>query len=136
MSSTMAPSRSLISRGVDYIAVVATVALGVLAVADVISLNIRERAAELAAIRAFGWPESALSRLVVTEGAIIGLTGSAAGAALGLAAASLFAGQLLATLYLVAGVAATAGVLITATAALLPAQALRRLPAAHLLAQE
>ncbi len=132
----MAPSRSLISRGVDYIAVVATVALGVLAVADVISLNIRERAAELAAIRAFGWPESALSRLVVTEGAIIGLTGSAAGAALGLAAASLFAGQLLATLYLVAGVAATAGVLITATAALLPAQALRRLPAAHLLAQE
>ncbi len=132
----MAPSRSLISRGVDYIAVVATVALGVLAVADVISLNIRERAAELAAIRAFGWPESALSRLVVTEGAIIGLTGSAAGAALGLAAASLFAGQLLATLYLVAGVAATAGVLITATAALLPAQALRRLPASHLLAQE
>ncbi len=123
-------------RGVDYIAVVATVALGVLAVADVIFLNIRERAAELAAIRAFGWPESALSRLVVTEGTIIGLTGSAAGAALGLAAASIFAGQLPATLYLVAATAVAAGVLITATAALLPARALRRLPAAHLLAEE
>jgi hypothetical protein len=32
--------------------------------------------------------------------------------------------------------AVIAGVLVTAVAALLPAQALRRLPAAHLLAQE
>jgi hypothetical protein len=123
-------------RGVDYVAVIATVALGVLAVADVVFLNIRERAAELATIRAFGWRESALSRLVVTEGVIIGLTGSLAGAALGLAAAANFAGQLPAGLYFVAAAAVVAGVLVTAAAALLPAQALRRLPAAHLLAEE
>ncbi len=123
-------------RGVDYVAVVATVALGVLAVADVVFLNIRERAAELAAIRAFGWRESALSRLVVTEGGIIGLAGSAAGAALGLAAAASFAGQLPAALYLVAAAAVVAGVLVTAAAALLPARALRHLPAAHLLAED
>jgi putative ABC transport system permease protein len=123
-------------RGVDYIAVVAIVALGVLAVADVVFLNIRERAPELATIRAFGWPESALSRLIITEGAIIGLTGSLAGAALGLAAAASLAGQLPATLYVIAAVAVAAGVLVTATAALLPAQALRHLPAAHLLAEE
>ena len=55
------------ARGVDYIAVTATVALGVLAVADVIFLNIRERAVELATIRAFGWTERALSRLVISE---------------------------------------------------------------------
>jgi ABC-type antimicrobial peptide transport system permease subunit len=66
-------------RGVDYVAVVATVALGVLAVADVVFLNIRERAPELAAIRAFGWQESLLSQLVITEGAIIGLAGSVLG---------------------------------------------------------
>ncbi|HUB41599.1 MAG TPA: FtsX-like permease family protein [Streptosporangiaceae bacterium] len=123
-------------RGVDYVAVAATVALGVLAVADVVFLNIRERGAELATIRAFGWPESALSRLVITEGTLIGLTGSLAGAVLGLAAAASFAGQLPAALYAVAATTAAAGILITAGSALLPARALRHLPAAHLLAEE
>lgn len=46
-------------RGVDYIAVVATVALGVLAVGDVLFLNLRERAGELATLRATGWTETA-----------------------------------------------------------------------------
>jgi putative ABC transport system permease protein len=123
-------------RGVDYIAVAATVALGVLAVADVIFLNIRERAAELATIRAFGWREATLGRLVVTEGAIIGLAGSLLGAAVGLLAAANFAGQLPVALYLVAAVSVAVGALITAAAALLPAQGLRYLPAAHLLAEE
>ena len=123
-------------RGVDYVAVIATVALGVLAVADVIFLNIRERGAELATIRTFGWRESALSRLVITEGAVVGLTGSLAGAALGLTAAARFAGQLPPRLYLIAAAAVIAGTVVTAAAALLPAQALRRLPAAHLLAEE
>ena len=123
-------------RGVDYIAVAATVVLGVLAVADVVFLNITERSAELAAIRAFGWRESTLSRLVITEGVIIGLAGSLAGAAIGLSAAAVFAGQAPGSLYLVAAAAAGAGVLVTATAAFLPARALRHLPAAHLLAAD
>jgi putative ABC transport system permease protein len=42
-----------------------------IAMVDVVFLNIRERAAELATIRSFGWRESALARLVVTEGAVI-----------------------------------------------------------------
>jgi putative ABC transport system permease protein len=123
-------------RGVDYVAVTATVALGILAVADVVFLNIRERAPELATIRAFGWRETALSRLVITEGAVIGLAGSLAGAVLGLAAAAVFAGQLPATLYLIAAAAVAGGLLVTIAAAVLPAQALRRLPAAQLLAEE
>jgi putative ABC transport system permease protein len=123
-------------RGVDYVAVTATVALGVLAVADVVFLNIRERAPELAAIRTFGWRETTLNRLVITEGAIIGLAGSLAGAALGLAAAAQLGGQLPATGYLIAAAAVVGGLLVTTTAALLPAQALRRLPAAQLLAEE
>jgi putative ABC transport system permease protein len=123
-------------RAVDYIAVVATVALGVLAVADVVFLGIVERGAELAVIRALGWRERALSRMVVTEGVIIGLAGSLAGAAIGLVAAARFAGQLPDSLYVIAAAAMVAGVLVTAAAALLPAQALRRLPAAHLLAEE
>jgi putative ABC transport system permease protein len=123
-------------RAVDYVAVIATVVLGVLAVADTIFLNITERVAELAVIRAFGWPESALSRLIITEGAIIGLAGSLTGAALGLAAAAEFAGQLPIPLILTAAAAAVAGVIVTAAAALLPARALRRTPVAPLLAQE
>jgi putative ABC transport system permease protein len=123
-------------RGVDYIAAGATVALGVLAVADVVFLNITERAAELATIRSFGWRDTTLARLVITEGAIIGVTGSLAGAGLGLGAAAWFAGQLPARLLAIAAAAVVAGILITATATLLPAALLRRLPTAHLLAEE
>ncbi len=73
-------------RGVDYVAVAATVTLGVLAVADAVVISITERAPELATIRAFGWPERTLHRLVITEGALTGVAGSVAGAALGLVA--------------------------------------------------
>ncbi|HEY2241333.1 MAG TPA: FtsX-like permease family protein, partial [Streptosporangiaceae bacterium] len=123
-------------RGVDYVAVVATVLLGLLAVADVVFLNIRERAAELATIRSFGWPERTLTRMVVTEGAVIGAIGALAGAAAGLAAAAAFTGQLTDRLVAAAVVAAVAGVLLTAASAIPPAQLLRRLPAAQLLAED
>ncbi len=123
-------------RSVDYIAAGATVILGVLAVADVVFLNITERAAELATIRSFGWRDTTLARLVITEGAIIGVAGSFAGAGLGLGAAAWFAGQLPARLLVIAAPAVAAGVIVTAAAALLPAALLRRLPTAHLLAEE
>jgi len=123
-------------RGVDYIAAGATVVLGVLAVADVVFLNITERAAELATMRSFGWRDTTLARLVIIEGAITGVIGSLAGAGLGLAAAAWFAGQLPARLLAIAAAAVAAGSLITAAAALLPAALLRRLPTAHLLAEE
>jgi len=123
-------------RGVDYVAAIATVALGVLSVADVVVLGVRERAAEIATIRSFGWRESALGRLVVTEGVIIGLTGSLVGAALGLATTAEFAGQLSTRLYLIAAAAGIAGTVVTAGAAVLATRALRGLPDAHLLAEE
>jgi putative ABC transport system permease protein len=123
-------------RGVDYVAVVSTVGLGVLSVADVVFLNLRERASELATFRALGWRPSALRRLVVAEGAIIGFAGSMGGAALGLAGAAVFTDQLPVTLWAVAAVAAAAGTIVTVAATLLPAQALHRLPAARLLAAE
>jgi putative ABC transport system permease protein len=123
-------------RSVDYVAAGATVTLGVLAVADVVFLNIRERAAELATMRSFGWRDTALARLVITEGTIIGVVGSLAGAGLGLAAAAWFTGQLPARLLAIAVTAMAAGIIITAAATLLPAALLRRLPLAHLLAEE
>ena len=99
-------------------------------------LNIRQRAPELATLRSFGWTDSTLSRLMVTEAAIVATAGALSGAALGLAAAGDIAGQLPVTLYVIAAVAVAAGVLITAAAAFVPAQALRHLPIARLLADE
>jgi putative ABC transport system permease protein len=87
-------------------------------------------------VRAFGWRESALSRLVVTEGAIIGVAGALAGAVIGVAATVKLIGQLPGALYLIAGLAVAGGALVTAISALLPAQALRRVPVADLLAEE
>jgi putative ABC transport system permease protein len=123
-------------RGVDYVAIAATVLLGVLGVADVLFLNIRERAPELATIRSLGWRESALARLVVTEGAAIGLLGALTGAGLGLAMTAWFAGQVTHRLIAVAVATAAIGLVITALAALVPAALLRRQPTARLLAEE
>jgi putative ABC transport system permease protein len=123
-------------RGVDYVAAGATIALGVLSVADAVFIGVSERAGEIAAIRSFGWREGTLARLVITEGVIIGLTGSLAGAAAGLLAASRFAGQLPGALYVIAASTVVAGLLVTALAALASAQSLRRVPAARLLAEE
>ena len=107
-----------------------------LSVADAVFIGINERAAEIAAIRSFGWRKGLLARLVVTEGVIIGLAGSVVGAAAGLVAASRFAGQLPGALYVIAGSTVAAGLLVTALAALASAQSLRRVPAARLLAEE
>jgi putative ABC transport system permease protein len=123
-------------RAVDYVAIAATVLLGVLGVADVLYLNIRERASELATIRSLGWRESALARLVITDGAAIGLLGSLIGAGLGLAMTAWFAGQVTHRLVAVTVTTAATGLVVTAIAAVVPAALLRRLPAAHLLAEE
>jgi putative ABC transport system permease protein len=123
-------------RSTDYVAVAATVLLGAAAVADVLFIGVRERAAELATLAATGWDDRALGRLVAYEGAWIGALGAVAGAAAGLAGAALFAGALPAGLLLTTAGAAVAGTALAALAALVPAAWLRRAPAVPLLAEE
>jgi ABC-type lipoprotein release transport system permease subunit len=123
-------------RGVDYVAAAVTVLLGALAVADVLYLNIRERSAEFATLRAVGWPEGKLARLVTFEGLGMGLLGSVSGAAVGLAAAVVFAGRVPPALFATAATSAAVGTLIAAAAAAIPAALLRRLPTARTLAEE
>ncbi|SCF15701.1 FtsX-like permease family protein [Micromonospora mirobrigensis] len=127
---------SLSVRGADTLAALATVLLGAAAVADVLYLNIRDRAAELATLRATGWTDAALARLIGWEGALLGLLGAGLGAALGLGAAGWLIGELPSALLLVAAAVALAGVLTTCLAALVPAALLHRLPTARLLAEE
>lgn len=59
-------------RAVDLFAAGAALLLGVLAVGDVLYINIRERSAEFAALWAAGWTDRALLRLVGYEGVGIG----------------------------------------------------------------
>jgi len=123
-------------RTADYVAVAATLVLGGLAVADVLYLNLRDRSAEIATLRATGWRERQLTRLVALEGAGLGLLGGVGGAVLGLGAAAAFTGAVTATMDFVAVAAAALGVIIATAASLPPAAGLRRLPTATLLAEE
>ncbi|MFC4041115.1 FtsX-like permease family protein [Dactylosporangium siamense] len=127
---------SLRVRAVDTIAVVATILLGALAVADVLYLNIRDRAAELATLRATGWTPASLAKLVAAEGLGIGLLGGAVGAGLGVAGAAWLVGDLTGGLLTTAGSAVAAGAVLATCAALVPAALLQRLPTAQLLAEE
>lgn len=123
-------------RGVDTIAVAVTLLLGALSVADLLYLNVRERAAEFATLRATGWPERSLAALVTWEGALIGLLGSLTGAAIGLGIAAAVVHALPALDVAVAAGAVLAGTVLAALAARIPAALLGRLPTAALLADE
>ncbi|MFG2040742.1 FtsX-like permease family protein [Dactylosporangium sp. NPDC048998] len=127
---------SLQVRSVDTIAVSATVLLGALAVADVLYLNIRDRSAELATLRATGWTAGALGRLVAAEGFGIGVLGGLLGAGLGLAGAAWLVGAVTTGLVWTAIAALAAGAAVATAAALVPALLLQRLPTARLLAEE
>jgi hypothetical protein len=123
-------------RTADYVAVAATLVLGGLAVADVLYLNLRDRSAEIATLRATGWSERHLTRLIALEGTGLGALGALGGALLGLGAAALFVGEITTTMPLIAAAAAALGILIATLASIAPAAGLRRLPTATLLAEE
>ncbi|MFG3691547.1 FtsX-like permease family protein [Micromonospora sp. NPDC047740] len=136
VGSLLGDTVSLSVRGADAMAAVATVLLGAAAVADVLYLNIRDRAAELATLRATGWTDAALRRLIGYEGLLLGALGALTGAGLGLGGAAWLVGELPPALLLVTAAVALAGMLVTCLAALVPAALLHRLPTARLLAEE
>jgi hypothetical protein len=123
-------------RGVDYVAVATVLALGAFAVGDVLYLNVRERAAEFAALQATGWTGRQLGRLVTWEGLLVGLLGSVVGAGVGLAATARFAGQVPTELWATTAAAVVVGGVLAALAAAVPAGLPTRLPIAALLAEE
>ncbi|MFF3666835.1 FtsX-like permease family protein [Microtetraspora malaysiensis] len=124
------------ARTADYVAIAVMFALAALALADVLYLGIRERDAELAALRATGWSGGAMARLIVTEGVAIGLAGALTGAVLGLAASLALAGELPVAVIAGAGAAGALAIALAALAAVAPALLAQRLPLARLLAQE
>ncbi|SCE72025.1 FtsX-like permease family protein [Micromonospora viridifaciens] len=134
--SLLGDAVTLSVREVDSVAAVATVLLGLVGVADVLYLNIRDRAAEFATLRATGWDEAALGRLVTYEGLGIGLLGVLIGGAAGLGAAAWFVGAVPPQLIWAAVGTAAVGLLAAGIVALIPTLWLRRLPLRSLLAEE
>jgi len=89
-SALTPPARAPRSRGrrirtvTGLAAVLLTIALSAVGIADVTYLNLRERAAELAALAASGWSRPQLGRLLATESVLTAVLGSVAGGAVGL----------------------------------------------------
>jgi putative ABC transport system permease protein len=122
-------------RGVDYLSAALAIGLGVASVADVLYLNLRERAPELAALAATGWQRRHLNRMALYEGAGIGLLGSLAGGVVGLALAWALGGSLLALL--AAALAAIGGgIVLTLAASWAVIAGVSRQPIAATLAEE
>jgi putative ABC transport system permease protein len=116
-------------RQPDLVAAGITIALAALAVADVLYLNLRERAPELATLRATGWRDGHIVRLILLEGIGLGLLGSALGLGIGLLIGTELLPVPVQPLLAGAGIAAGAGIVAALTAATLPtAQALRIQP--------
>lgn len=136
VGSLLGDAITLQVRGVDYFAVAATILLGGLATADVLYLNVRERAGEFAALRAMGWPERSLTRLVSWEGLAIGGTGAVLGALVGVGLTAWFTSQVGSATWVAGAIAAVTGIVVTLLALTVPTAALRRLPTAAVLAEE
>ena len=127
---------SLQVRGVDLVAVLLTIALAAISVADVLYLNLQERAAEFVTLRTTGWSEAHLMRLVAWEALGLGLAGSLAGAACGLVLGAILLDVPVGSLALAAGLAAVCGTATALCASLLPLSQIRRLTPAAVLAAE
>jgi hypothetical protein len=122
-------------RGPDLVAVILTIVLAGLSVADVLFLNLRDRAAEIATLRTVGWGDVHLASVVVLEGIGLGVLGGGVGAAVGLAVGAAF-GVPLSSLAPAALLAAGGGVVVAALASLLPLAALRGAAPPTVLAEE
>lgn len=73
------------ARAADYLSVALSLLLGAAGAVDVLVLSQRERAADLAVLRATGWTNRELARLALYEGLGLALLGGLTGAAAGLA---------------------------------------------------
>jgi ABC-type antimicrobial peptide transport system permease subunit len=123
-------------RSVDLVAVLATVTIGAVAVADVLHVNGRDRATELAMLRATGWSDAAVVRLITYEGLGIGVIGAVAGASAGLCGAAEVGGGITGRLPLTAVASAFAGFVVVGLAAVVPALRHPGTPMSELLAEE
>lgn len=135
VGSVLGEAITLQVRGLDFVSVGLVIALAGLSLADVLYLNLRERAAELATLRTLGWRERHLATVIGLEALWLGASGSLAGAVAGLAS-GLVLGVPAQALVLAAGTAAAGGIAVALLASLVPLTRLATLTPATALAEE
>jgi putative ABC transport system permease protein len=123
-------------RGADFVAVALTIVLAGLSVADVLYLNLRERSAELATLRAVGWSDRQIATVIVLEGLGLGLLGSLAGALAGFALGWALLGVPPLPLLVAAAIATAGGIVIAVLGSLVPLTQIGRLSPHAVLAAE
>ncbi|WP_310962802.1 ABC transporter permease [Nocardioides terrisoli] len=126
---------SVQTRGADYAATIATLLLACLGVTNVMYLNIRDRGAELATLRAVGWREHDLDWLITVEGTLLALVGTVPGALLGLAGAWLLVGGFAPAMVLGALIAWAVATVLAGMSAYAATVFVRRLPTSDLLTE-
>ncbi|MEU1532046.1 ABC transporter permease [Streptomyces fagopyri] len=128
------------ARSADYLSVALSLVLGAAGAVDVLVLSQRERAADLAVLRATGWTNRELAQLTLYEGIGLALLGSLSGAAIGLVAvAALGNGVLHGHLFAITGAALLATLAATglvSAALTVPIRRLSRIAPARLLAAD
>lgn len=70
-------------RGLDFLVVGVIVLLAGLSLADVLYLNLRERAAEFVTLKTVGWSDHHLARVIAAEAVLLALVGTIPGITLG-----------------------------------------------------
>ncbi|MCZ4491275.1 MAG: hypothetical protein JWP53_204 [Conexibacter sp.] len=136
VGSVLGDAVSVQVRTVDVVAVGTVIALSAITICDVVYLNVRERAAELAVLRAVGWSDGQVATLVCLEALWLGLLGATLGVAAGLAAAGVVTDGLRAASYITAAASFAVGIVITLAASAVPAILSRRLSTPQLLAAD
>ncbi|WP_370094665.1 FtsX-like permease family protein [Streptacidiphilus sp. MAP12-20] len=129
------------ARTVDYASVALSLLLGAAGAVDVLVLSQRERAADLAVLRACGWSGGELARLSLAEGVWLSALGGVLGAGAGLGVLAtlgqgLLGGGRVVDLTSAGLLAAAAGVALVCTALTFAIRALARLAPARLLAAD
>ncbi len=127
---------SLQVHGADFAAVGLTIALAAVSAADVLYLNLRERAAEFVTLSTVGWTNTQITSVVLLEAAALALAAAVGGTAVGAAVGSALLGVPAGGLLVAAAVAGAAALVAAVAASAVPARQLLRVPAAAVLAAE
>ena len=122
-------------RGLDFLVVGVIVLLAMLSLADVLYLNLRERAAEFVTLRTVGWSDRYLVQVVATEAAILGLLGTIPGSLIALLV-GLQLGVPVFQLLLASTISILGGLVVALLASLVPLARLSTLAAPSVLAEE
>jgi putative ABC transport system permease protein len=126
---------SVQARPVDLISAIFLGVLGLGCLLDILYLDIREEASRYASLQAAGWRDGTLAGLIVWQAIITAAIGAILGVGIGLVGLAALA-PLNPRVWLTAGSLMVVAVAVAGVAALLPAQSLRNLPTARLLAGE